>query len=300
VQPLSYRILSRHLIEGRVEEGELVVARVDLVVMNDVTAPLAFRVMDEAGVQPRVRVDVFLDHYAPPPSIETARIHASLRRRARQGLCILHEVGEGVMHQVAVEELVEPGSIVVGADSHTPTYGALASFAVGVGSSEAAYAAATGTLWFRVPRVLGVRLEGRLEQPVTGKDVALHMLREIPLRELLYTVPEFNGPGLQSLSIADRLTIANMLVEGGVKTSLFPIDAEAEAFLGGRAGDVGRLETYSGADYTLNLSAVEPMIAEPPTPLNAKPVSELEGVEVDQVFIGSCTNGRLEDMEEEY
>ena len=292
-KPLSHKILEQHAVEGKPEEGEIILAKVDKILLNDVTAPLAFKTLDEAGAEPRhPDIEIHLDHYSPPPTIETANIHAELRRRAKKHGIKLHEVGEGIMHQVAVEESIKPGQLVIGADSHTPTCGALAAMGVGVGSSEAAYAMATGTLWFKVPKPVPISLEGRPGQAVTGKDIALHILAELGARKLQYTAPELHGPALKHLTISDRLTIANMLVEGGVKTTLFPIDEK----LAQQLNTTPQHTPTPRPEYTIDTTSIEPMIAPPPNPLNAKPVTELEGVEVDQVFIGSCTNGRLEDI----
>ncbi len=299
---LAERILSSHLVEGRVEPGEVVTARVDMVLMNDVTALLAAKVLRETGAERlvdcrRVPGVIVFDHYAPPSTPEHAAGHRLLRVFSRRHGCILYDVGDGVMHQLFLENHAVPGMLVVGADSHTITYGALGVFATGVGSTEAAYALVAGSLWFRVPEPLYYRVAGSLKPRVTGKDAALTLLGELGGDGALYRSVEFLGD-LRGLGIHDRATIANMMVEAGAKTALFPVDAVAERYLGPRARRLPPPEPGSGEDVrSLDLATVEPMLALPGAPYNAAPVAEHEGVEVDMVFIGSCTNGRLEDLE---
>ncbi len=302
---MAEEILARHLVEGRVERGEIVVVKPDMVLMNDVTGLLALRVLEETGARDVAdcsRAVIVLDHYSPAPTPAAATGHRRLRMFAREKGCRLYDVGEGIMHQLALEELVWPGQLVLGADSHTITYGALSVFSTGIGSTEAAYLLVAGSIWLRVPEPLYVRLSGHLGDMVTGKDVALVLLGIFGGDGALYRSVEFIGD-VGGLRFPDRVTIANMMVEAGAKTALFPFDAEAAAWLRGvRGSDTGgrppRPARPEEGDEVLevDLGAVEPMLATPGAPYNVAPLAEHEGVEVDMVFIGSCTNGRLEDL----
>ncbi len=306
-ESLALEILSSHIVEGPSDPGpgDIVVVKPDLLLMNDITALLALRVIEETGAPvdcSRIRTLIVLDHYSPPPTASIATSYRLLRRFARGHGCILKDVGEGIMHQVAVEEEAEPGMLALGADSHTITYGALAVFATGIGSTEAAYILAQGELWLKVPHTILTRLEGRLEWPLSGKDLALEILSRTGGDGAVYASIEFTGPGLASLGVSDRLTVANMMVEGGAKTALFPVDKVLVEWMRRERGTVKpgwkRLAPRSGEpSMEVDLSSLEPMVSEPPAPYNARPARELEGVEVDQVFLGSCTNARYEDLE---
>jgi len=292
----------------RAVPGDIVVARLSLVYMHDGTFGLARRVMMEAprldGVFDPSRVALFIDHAAPAPNLAAAMVHREMRRWARERGVRLYDVGSGISHQVVVDEgLAGPWDVVVGADSHTVTLGGVAAFATGVGSTDAAVAAATGRLWFRVPEPLLVRLEGRLPRGVTGKDLALHIVGELGGDGAIYRALEFWGPGLRVLSVDQRLTVANMSVEAGAKAAVFPSDGLLKAwFLSEHGREVPRLEPGPRAWYPdelpVELDGLEPLVAAPPRVDNVAPVSEYEGVEVDQVFLGSCTNGRVEDYVE--
>ncbi|RUM47250.1 MAG: 3-isopropylmalate dehydratase large subunit [Hyperthermus sp.] len=303
---VAERILGEHVVEGspKPSPGEVVVARVDAVFMNDVTGLLALKVLRETGAEDLVDCErgfIVFDHYAPAPTPEHANGHRALREFARRHGCRLYDVGYGIMHQISIEEIVEPGQLVVGADSHTITYGALGVFATGVGSTEAAYALVTRRLWFRVPEPLYFRVEGRLKGNVMGKDVALSILGMLGGSGAIYRSVEFIGD-VSGLKVSDRLTIANMMVEAGAKTAIFPVDALLSTWLAENRG--GGRYTRLAADpepgdeiITLSLHEVEPMLALPGAPYRVASVREHEGVEVDMVFIGSCTNGRYEDLE---
>ncbi|BEP17483.1 homoaconitate hydratase family protein [Pyrofollis japonicus] len=302
---LTEKILNSKL--GRVPApGEHVVVRVDYVYMHDGTFPLALRVLREAGMESRVdasRLVLFIDHAAPAPSVAAALVHQEMRKFARTHGVRLFDVGTGISHQVMVEEgYAKPGRLIIGADSHTVTLGAMAVFATGVGSTDAAIAAATGKMWLRVPEQVRVRLHGGLPQGIMGKDVALALIGDIGSDGAIYKALEFQGD-INALSIDARLTISNMSVEAGAKAGLFPVD-EATAIkaskLFGRSYAV--LEPDRDAEYSdeieLEMNRLEPMVAAPPSVDNTKAVTEVEGVEVDQIFIGSCTNGRFEDFAE--
>ncbi len=302
---LTEKILANRL--GRVPEpGEHVVVPVDLVYMHDGTFPLAFRAMRETGLLSRRssldRLVLFIDHASPAPSVAAALVHQSMRRFAREHGVRLYDVGTGISHQVVVEEgLAKPGMIVVGADSHTITLGALAVFGFGVGSTDAAIAAATGKLWIRVPQVIAAYLEGKPKAPIMGKDIALYIIGAVGSDGMIYASIEFLGKGLRMVSMDSRLSIANMMVEAGAKTALFPIDEIAYMWVKISHGiEPQRIQPDSNADYSdelvVELDRLEPLVATPPNVDNVKTVDEIEGVEVDQVFIGSCTNGRYEDF----
>ena len=310
---LAQRIIEEHAVEkprDGLGPGDIAVVEPDAVLVNDVTGLLALRVLEETGAdrlvgcrRQRPRIVIAFDHYSPAPTAATATGHRRLRLFARERGCTLWDVGYGVMHQAAVEELVEPGWLVLGADSHTITYGAISVFSTGIGSTEAAYAMATGRLWLRVPEPLYVRLEGRLPEGVTGKDLVLRLLGVLGGDGAIYRSVEFHGPGVAALPVSDRLTVANMMVEAGAKTALFPFDETAAEWYRATRGrepprEAKRLqvEPEPGADsLELDLGETGPMVAKPPAPYNVAPVEEVEGLEVDQVFIGSCTNGRYED-----
>jgi len=304
---LTARVLARASGRGRVEVGETVIARVDKVMIHDVTGPISLDVIEELGVESLSNpggIYIVLDHYAPPPTVAAANIHRRLRGFAKRfGIKNVVGVGEGICHQVMVEGPVRPGEVVVGADSHTTTYGALAAFATGVGSSEAAYAMVTGELWFKVPEPLYVRFEGSLPSYACGKDVILHILGVIGADGATYRAVEFSGPGLRSLSMDDRLAISNMSLEGGAKNAMFPLDEVAIDYFRSLGIDLdleglGFLKPLEvgRADLTVDLGSLEPMVAKPSSPANAVPVGDVEGVQVDMAFIGSCTGGRFGDL----
>ncbi len=286
------------------ERGEIAIVEVDHVYLHDGTLPLALRVLEEAGIPSRPRdpdrVTVFIDHAAPAPSLAAARVHKRMREWSRMNEVRLYDAGYGISHQVMVEEAIaRPGMIIVGADSHTVTLGAIGALATGVGSTDAALAMVTGKTWLRVPEVLGVRLEGGLPRGVTGKDLALYLAGLIGRDGAIYMSMEFTGPGLASLGIDDRMTVSNMSVEMGAKAAIFPSDKVTRTYYSVLGVDVEELAPQAGAKYddelSIGLDRLEPMVSEPPEPSRARPARELEGVEVDQVFLGSCTNGRASD-----
>ncbi len=291
---------------GRVPEtGEIVVVDLDLVYAHDGTFTLAYEVMRQVPQLSRVfdprKVALFIDHAAPAPTVAAAVVHQAMRRFAREYGVRLYDVGTGISHQVVADEgLVRPGMFVVGADSHTVTGGAFAAFATGVGSTDAAVAMATGRLWFRVPEQVKIRLEGEAPPYIMGKDIVLTIIGDVKSDGMIYRAVEYSGPGLKSVSMDSRMTISNMAVEMGAKVGLFPSDEVARAWFKAQHGfEAPALEADPGAEYSdelvYELPRVEPVVAAPPNVDNVKPVREVEGVEVDQVFIGSCTNGRYED-----
>ncbi len=290
-----------------VSPGEIVAVDVDLIYAQDSTAPLAVKVMrEEFGVEKVARPDrvlFFIDHVSPSSNPDTSALHKLIREFAARHGIRLYDVGRGISHQVVFEEgWVVPGAIVVGADSHTVTGGAVGAFATGIGSTDAAAAMLSGRLWFRVPEAIRVWLRGRLPDYTLGKDVALHLLSLLGTSGANYKSLEFWGD-VSNLSLASRLTIANMSVEMGAKNAYFPPDEQVFQHLRSVGARLPMRPVYPDRDarysdeLEVELNRIEPMVALPPNPSNAKPVSEVEGVEVDQVFIGSCTNGREEDFE---
>lgn len=303
---ITAKILARASGRDRVEVGETVVAKVDKIVIHDVTGPITLDIIDDLKVRiPKPKnLYIFLDHYSPSPSIPASNIHRRFRMFARaNGITNFFDVGEGVCHQVMVEGIVKPGEVVVGADSHTTTYGALAAFSTGVGSSEAAYAILAGKLWFKVPETLYVRFDGALPNHATGKDVILSILGVLGQEGANYKALEFSGPGLRTLSMSDRLTIANMSVECGAKNAIFPLDEVTIDYMRRfntslDLSDLSHLRPtkVENPHLALDLNTLEPMVAKPHSPANVVPVSSVEGVRIDAAFIGSCTNGRYEDL----
>ncbi|MHB8245003.1 MAG: aconitase/3-isopropylmalate dehydratase large subunit family protein [Acidimicrobiales bacterium] len=284
-------ILARAAGVGRVEPGEYVVAEIDAMMMHDIFAADVLGMLERVGIS-RLhdpgRATVVFDHMVPAPSVAAAEHQAAARRLVRHfGIDAFFEIGRGICHQVMVEEArVKPGDLVVGTDSHTTTYGALGAAGCGIGSSEMAYALATGKLWFRVPETVLVVLEGELNPMVTAKDLVLFEMREIGSRQAQYRSVEHAGPGTATLSLADRMTIANMGVEMGAKFSLFPAEHVTTMCQGARFV----------AEHFIDLAALSPQVAVPHHVENVVDIGEVTGLHLDQVFLGSCTNGRLEDL----
>ena len=304
---IAEKILARSSGRRTVSPGEIVKAKIDVAMMVDVTAPLAIRSMREMGrerVWDPERVIIVLDHLAPASSIAAAETHRALRDFAKgQGIRGLYEVGEGICHQILPEKgHVRPGEVVVGADSHTCTHGAFGAFATGVGSMDMAAALATGKLWFRVPETVRVEIEGRLPEMVTPKDVILEVIGRIGADGATYKAVEFHGATVREMSISGRMTLCNMAIEMGGKTGIIEADEKTLEYLKGRTeGPLRPIRSDAGAEYserfTFEVTELKPRVAVPSSVDNVKAVSEVEGREVDQVLIGSCTNGRLEDLE---
>ena len=306
---MTQKILAAHAGLPAVKAGDLIEAKLDLVLGNDITTPVAVAAFDEAGLT-RVfdpeKIAIVLDHYTPCKDIKSAQLCDTARKFARRfGVTHLYDVGTaGIEHALLPEKgLVGPGDCVIGADSHTCTYGALGAFSTGVGSTDMAAGMAIGENWFKVPAAIKVNLTGRLKPYVSGKDVILHLIGMIGVDGALYKSLEFAGPGVAELSMDDRFTIANMAIEAGAKNGIFPVDEQTMAYLKDR---VTRPFTPFQADedavyereVVINLSTLEPTVALPHLPSNTKPVSEVAGMPIQQVVIGSCTNGRLKDLQE--
>lgn len=290
----------------RAEAGDYVEAEVDAALMPDVTALLAFKAMEEMGYEEvwnPDRVVVVLDHSSPPSTIRAATIHKELRRIAKEQGLHLYEVGEGVCHQVFAEEgYARPGMLIVGADSHTCTHGALGAFATGVGSTDMGAVLATGRIWLRVPQTIRVIVEGKLPPLISPKDVILHIIGLIGAEGANYKAIEFVGEAVKSMAVSGRMTLCNMAVEMGAKTGIIEVDERTMAYLKRRgSGPIEPARSDQDAEYLetleIDVSGLEPQVACPDSVDNVKPIEEAEGIPLDQVFIGSCTNGRLSDLE---
>jgi 3-isopropylmalate/(R)-2-methylmalate dehydratase large subunit len=305
---LSQKILAAHAGLDAVEPGQFVECAVDLVLGNDITAPIAIEEFKKAGVTKvfdRSRVVLVPDHFAPNKDILAAGQCKCLRDFAdEQGLENYFEVGRmGVEHALLPEQgLVVPGDLVIGADSHTCTYGALGAFSTGVGSTDMAAGMATGKAWFKVPSALRFNLRGNFQKWVGGKDLILHIIGSIGVDGALYRSMEFTGAGIASLTMDDRFSAANMAIEAGAKNGVFPVDDSTREYVKGRGRHASR-EFIADADaqyektFDIDLSAIPLTVAFPHLPENARPVSEARDVRIDQVVVGSCTNGRLSDLE---
>jgi len=304
---LTEKILARHAGKDRVEPGELIQARIDLALGNDVTAPLAIRAVRGLGVTEvfdRERIALVPDHFTPNKDIKSAEQVRILREFAREyGIVHYFEVGRmGIEHVLLPDEgLVVPGDLVVGADSHTCTYGALGAFATGVGSTDLAAAMISGEVWLRVPESLRVVLSGRPRRWVEGKDVILHIIGSIGVDGALYQAMEYAGDGVAALPMAWRFTMANMAIEAGAKNGIFPYDEATRAYAEPRAKRPPAPVFPDGdARYAreihVDLPSLEPQVAFPHLPGNVRPVSQAGTVPIDQVVVGSCTNGRIEDL----
>ncbi|MDR2648328.1 MAG: 3-isopropylmalate dehydratase large subunit [Clostridiales bacterium] len=304
---MTQKILASHAGLNEVKAGQLVEASVDLILGNDVTAPVAineFRKLGAGHVFDKSKVAIVPDHFTPNKDIKSAENSKLLREfAAEQEIVNYFEVGRmGIEHCLIPEKgLAAPGELIVGADSHTCTYGALGAFSTGVGSTDMACAMATGKLWFRVPRAVKFALTGMPGPFIGGKDVILHIIGKIGVDGALYQSMEFVGEGLKYLGIDDRFTIANMAIEAGGKNGVFPADDIALEYAKARVNrEYTIYEADADAEYTdiieINLSELRPAVSFPHLPENTKNVDEAEGVEIDQVVIGSCTNGRISDL----
>ncbi|UCD22628.1 MAG: 3-isopropylmalate dehydratase large subunit [Chloroflexota bacterium] len=301
---LAERILSLKS-HSEAEAGDIVIADVDWTFVQDTTGPLTIRQFQESGFEalanPQQTV-VFLDHAAPSPTQQLSNDHIFLRRFAEETGCLIYEVGDGICHQLIAEKFANPGDIIVGADSHTVTGGALGAFATGMGSSDVAVALALGKTWFRVPESFLIEIDGTFHRGVFAKDLILYLIGQIGADGATYKALEFAGGALAVMTLSQRLTIANMAVEAGAKVGLFPADKTTQDFLieQGRADNYKPLCPDAGANYErvipVNLDQLEPMLSLPHAVDIVHPVSQVERVRIHQAFIGTCTNGRLEDL----
>lgn len=301
---LAEKILSRKS-QVDVYAGDIVVASVDLAFVQDTTGPLTVREFEAAGFESLAngsKTVLFLDHAAPSPNHQLSTDHILLRSFARRTGSRLSDVGEGVCHQIVAESLAKPGDVIVGADSHTVTAGGLGAFATGMGSSDIAVAFALGKTWFRVPESIRVLVKGSFQKGIYAKDIILHLIGLIGADGATYQSLEFSGDTIDTMSMSGRLTIANMAVEAGAKVGLFPADEKTRDYLErqGRGNDYQPISLDADANYikTINIDAarIEPTVSKPHTVDNTALAKDLKGIRIQQVFIGTCTNGRLEDL----
>ena len=306
---MTQKILADHAGVKEVHAGELIEANVDIVMANDITGPMALPIFKKMAdkVFDKDKVVLVPDHFTPNKDIKSAENSKAIREFSReQGLTHHMEQGKcGVEHAILPESgIVVAGDAVIGADSHTCTYGAIGAFSTGVGTTDIATGMATGQLWFKVPSAIKFNLHGKLPKYVSGKDVILHIIGRIGVDGALYKSMEFTGEGVKELSMADRFTICNMAIEAGAKNGIFPVDEAAIEYLDKHAKREYKIyEADKDAEYEeevdVDLSVIRPTIAFPHLPGNAKTVDEIEAMDkiyIDQVVIGSCTNGRMEDL----
>ena len=304
---MTQKILAAHAGLDEVRAGDLIEARLDIVLGNDVTTPVAIGVFEKAGfteVFDPEKIVIALDHYTPCKDIKSAELCVTSRNfAAKHKITHFYDVGKvGIEHALLPEQgIVGPGDCIIGADSHTCTYGALGAFSTGVGSTDMAAGMASGLNWFKVPEAIRVELTGRPGPFVSGKDVILHLIGEIGVDGALYQSLEFTGEGVAALSMDDRFTIANMAIEAGGKNGIFPVDDVMMEYIRGRFGrEPVVYEADEDAEYartvTIDLSELKPTVSMPHLPSNTRTAEEVAGLPIDQVVIGSCTNGRMSDL----
>ena len=303
---MTQKILAKHAGVPAVKAGDLITCSLDRVLANDITAPPAIAVFKKIGkpVFDREKIALIPDHFTPNKDIKSAGLAKIVRDFAREHqIKYYYEVGRvGIEHVLLPEQgIVAPGMMTIGADSHTCTYGALGGFATGVGSTDLGVAMATGKAWFKVPDAIRVFLTGEKPADITGKDVMLTLIGKIGVDGALYQSLEFQGPGVASLDMTDRFTIANMAIEAGAKNGIFPVDEQTRAYEKGRVpDDYAVYKADDDAPYArtveIDLSKLKPVVAFPHLPGNTKVIGTFGDIPIDQVVIGSCTNGRLEDL----
>ena len=304
---MTQKILAAHAGLDSVKAGDLIEAKLDLVLGNDVTTPVAVKEFDKAGftkVFDKDKIAIVLDHYTPCKDIKSAELCATACEFAKRfDITHFYDVGKvGIEHALLPEKgIVGPGDCIIGADSHTCTYGALGAFSTGVGSTDMAAGIASGENWFKVPSAIKVNLTGKLPKYVSGKDVILHLIGLIGVDGALYKSIEFTGDGVKELNIDDRFTIANMAIEAGGKNGIFPVDEITLEYVKERFNrPIKVYEADEDAEYEsvveINLSELNPTVSLPHLPSNTKTVDEVKGLPINQVVIGSCTNGRISDL----
>lgn len=305
---MTQKILAAHAGLDSVQAGQLILADLDLVLGNDITSPVAikeFAKLNKTGVFDKDKVTMVMDHFAPNKDIKAAEQCKMCRDFCgANDVTHFYDVGKmGIEHALLPEKgLVTAGNVVIGADSHTCTYGALGAFSTGVGSTDMACGMAVGKAWFKVPSAIRFNLTGKLRKYVTGKDVILHIIGMIGVDGALYRSMEFTGKGLSSLTMADRLCISNMAIEAGAKNGIFEVDDITLEYIrehGGAEPKIYKADSDAVYDETIDidLSAIEPTVSFPHLPENAKTFDQFGDIKIDQVVIGSCTNGRLEDLQ---
>ena len=303
---MTEKIFARHAGLDVVVPGQLIKCKVDVVLGNDITAPPAIKEFDRIGkpVFDKDKIVLVPDHFAPNKDIKSAEQSKIMRLFARKhNITHYFEVGRmGIEHVLLPEMgLVAPGEVIIGADSHTCTYGAVGAFATGVGSTDMGAAMATGETWFKVPSSIKVELSGSMPNWVCGKDLVLTLIGMIGVDGARYQSLEFTGPGVANLSMTDRFTVSNMAIEAGAKNGIFPVDAKTMEYINGRVTKSYEIVTADeDAVYekviTIDLSALTPVVAMPHLPENVRSINKIPDIKIDQVVIGSCTNGRIEDL----
>lgn len=303
---MTEKILAKHAGLASVEPGQLITCKLDMVLANDITAPPAIKEFEKIGrpVFDNTKIALVPDHFTPNKDMKTAGLTKAVRDFANANNIVNYfEVGHdaGIEHVILPEKgLVGPGKLTIGADSHTCTYGAVNGFATGVGTTDLAVALATGEAWFKVPQSIKVNLTGKKPKNINGKDVILTLIGMIGVDGALYQSLEFAGPGVAELSMTDRFTIANMAIEAGGKNGIFPFDEKTKEYVEGRVEDYEPVAPDTDAKYVrtveINLSELKPVVAFPHLPGNTKRVEDIGEIKIHQVVIGSCTNGRLEDL----
>ena len=303
---ITEKIIADHAGKKEVKAGELVNVKIDLAMANDVTAPLAIKILEKYGIDKVFdpeKIALVLSHFVPAKDIKSAEQAKIVRDFAKKhGIKWFFQEGEGIEHTILPEEgLVVPGDLVVGADSHTCTYGALGAFSTGMGSTDIAYAMATGETWLRVPQSMKFIFYGKPAHWVMGKDLILHTIGQIGVDGALYKAMEFEGEAIKSLSMDQRFTITNMAVEAGAKNGIIAPDEKTIEYVSQRAKKPWKVyESDKDAEYAeiyeWDAGKLEPLVAWPYLPSNVHPVSESTHISIDQAFIGSCTNGRIEDL----
>ena len=305
---ITEKILAKASGNKAVHPGEIVDSNVDMVMIHDLTGPLAVEAFKKIGSQKvwnNKKVVVILDHQVPAESVKAAELHKTMRQFAKDQNVTFYDVGRGgICHQVMPEKgHVTPGNLIVGADSHTCTYGAFGAFATGIGSTEAAGVMATGKIWFKVPPTIKINVKGTFQKYVTPKDLILNIIGNLGVDGAIYKAAEFTGPTIKNMSIAGRMTVCNMAVEMGAKNGIIAPDGTTSKFLESRVKnlpDFKALQSDKDAVYErtveFDVSKMEPQVACPSSVDNVKPISEVGNVPIEQAFIGSCTNGRIEDL----
>lgn len=304
---MTQKILAAHAGLESVTAGQLIEAKLDMVLGNDVTSPVAINEMNKFGkneVFDKTRISLVMDHFTPNKDIQSAQNCKQVREFARShGILHYYDVGKmGIEHALLPEQgIVACGDCIIGADSHTCTYGALGAFSTGVGSTDMAAGMVTGKAWFKVPSAIKVVITGKKAPYISGKDVILHLIGEIGVDGALYKSLEFTGDGISELSMDDRLCISNMAIECGAKNGIFPVDDITLQYVNGRAEREYTIyeaddDAVYDSEIVIDLSTLRPTVAFPHLPENTHTIDEIDKIEIDQVVIGSCTNGRMEDM----
>jgi len=305
---ITEKILAKAADKKTVHPGEILDTSVDIVMVHDLTGPLAVEAFKKIGVQKvwdNQKAVVILDHQVPAESVKAAELHKTMRQFAKDQKLRIYDVGRGgICHQVMPEKgHVIPGTVIVGADSHTCTYGAFGAFATGIGSTEAAAVLATGKIWLKVPEAIKVNVTGKFRNFVTPKDLILAIIGRVKVDGAIYKSTEFTGPTIRNMSIAGRMTLCNMAVEMGAKNGIIEPDETTRKFLEGRTETLPKFDWLRSDEDAIyeqtmefDVSTMEPQIACPSSVDNVRPVSEVDDMPIEQAFIGSCTNGRIEDL----